>query len=152
MWGRIIIVDFYLDAKEKEKNLNLLLKGCYFLSNSKSIPRNFKWLVMGRTPFYRTSNKLEHHFSNIEQTRTCSSIDTRTRIPYFWLWTIEHRTSNDEHRPITNNLSVWLRTISTQTYPSMAKTCQGRKYPLSTNHLFARPIEHWQPSSGGFLS
>ena len=30
MWGRIIIVDFYLDAKEKEKNLSLLLKGCYF--------------------------------------------------------------------------------------------------------------------------
>ena len=24
-------------------------------------------LVMGRTPFYRTMNELEHHFSNIER-------------------------------------------------------------------------------------
>ena len=27
-----------------------------------------KLLVIGQTPFYRTSNKLEHHFSNIERT------------------------------------------------------------------------------------
>ena len=49
---------------------------------------------MGRTPFYRTLNELEHHFSNIKQTRTCSSYGYRTRTPYFWLWTIKHRTSN----------------------------------------------------------
>ena len=32
-------------------------------------------VVMGRTSFYRTSNELEHHFLNIEgtRTRTCSS-------------------------------------------------------------------------------
>ena len=40
-------------------------------------------LVMGRTPFYRTSIELEHHFSNIERTRTCSFFDDRTRTPYF---------------------------------------------------------------------
>ena len=51
-------------------------------------------LVMGRIPFYRTSNELEHYFSNIERTRTCSFVDDRTRTPYFWLRTIEHRTSN----------------------------------------------------------
>ena len=51
-------------------------------------------LVMGRTPFYRTSIELEHHFSNIERTQTCSFVDDRTRTPYFWLRTIEHRTSN----------------------------------------------------------
>ena len=51
-------------------------------------------LVMGRTPFYRTSIELEHHFSNIERTRTCSSIGDRTRKPYFWLRTNEHWTSN----------------------------------------------------------
>ena len=28
---------------------------------------------MGRTPFYRTLNELEHHFLNIEQTRALSS-------------------------------------------------------------------------------
>ena len=49
---------------------------------------------MCRTPFYRTSNELKYHFSNIERTRTCSSIGYRTRTPYFWLRTIEHRTSN----------------------------------------------------------
>ena len=31
-------------------------------------------LVMGRTPFYRTSDELEHHFSNIKQTGMCSII------------------------------------------------------------------------------
>ena len=36
-------------------------------------------VVMGRTPFYRTSIELEHHFSNIERIRTCSSIDDPTR-------------------------------------------------------------------------
>ena len=51
-------------------------------------------VVMGRTPFYRTSNELEHHFSNIERTRTCSCIGDRTRTLYFWLRTNEHRTSN----------------------------------------------------------
>ena len=51
-------------------------------------------LVMGRTPFYRTSIELEHHFSNIERTRTCSFVGDRTRTPYFWLRTIEHRTLN----------------------------------------------------------
>ena len=49
-------------------------------------------VVMGRTPFYRTSIELEHHFSNIERTHTCSSIGDRTRTPYFWLRTNEHPT------------------------------------------------------------
>ena len=47
------------------------------------------------------SNKLEHHFSNIERTQTCSSIGDRTRTPYSWLWTIAHRTFNIVW-PITN--------------------------------------------------
>ena len=106
-------------------------------------------VVMGRTPFYRSSNELEHHFSNIEQTGTylsigdqtrlwtsnklglslellnysstwlehhfsnikriwtCSSIGNRTRTPYFWLRTIEHRTSNIV-RPITSFKRNWI--------------------------------------------
>ena len=52
------------------------------------------FLVMGRTPFYWTSIELEHHFSKIEWTRTCSFVNDRTRTPYFWLRTIEHQTSN----------------------------------------------------------
>ena len=67
----------------------------YFLIyNLGASPFTVKRLVMGPTPFYRTSNELEHHFWNIEQTRTCSSIGDRTGTPYFWLWTIEHRPSN----------------------------------------------------------
>ena len=34
---------------------------------------------MGRTPFYRRSNELEHHFPNIERTLTCSSIVDQTQ-------------------------------------------------------------------------
>ena len=30
--------------------------------------------MIDRTPFYRTSHELKHHFSNIQQTWTCSSI------------------------------------------------------------------------------
>ena len=37
-----------------------------------------KMIVMCRTPFYRTLNGLEHQFSNIERTRTCSSFESRT--------------------------------------------------------------------------
>ena len=52
---------------------------------------------MCQTPFYQTSNQLEDHFLNIEQTRTCSSIGDRTRTSYHWL-----RTSNFEaHRAFT---------------------------------------------------
>ena len=39
----------------------------------------------GSNTFYRTSNELEHHISNIEPTQTCLSIVNQTRIPYFWL-------------------------------------------------------------------
>ena len=51
-------------------------------------------IVMGPTPFNRTLNELEHHFSTIEPTRTRSSIGDRTQTSYFWLRTIEHRTLN----------------------------------------------------------
>ena len=49
---------------------------------------------MGQTLFYRTLNKLEHHFLNIEQTRTSSPIGDRTRTPYFWLQTNKHQSLN----------------------------------------------------------
>ena len=38
-----------------------------------------KHVVVGRTRFYWTSNKLEHHFLNVERIRTCSSIGDQTR-------------------------------------------------------------------------
>ena len=41
------------------------------------------FIVMTQTPFHLTSNKIEHHFSNTKQTRTCSSNVDQTRTPYF---------------------------------------------------------------------
>ena len=55
---------------------------------------HLKLIVMCQTPFYRTSNELKHHFSNIERTRTCSSIGDQTRTPYFFI--LNDRTSNFE--------------------------------------------------------
>ena len=52
----------------------------------------YQLTVMGRTPFYRTSNELERHFLNIERTQTCSSIGDRTQTPEFWLRTNGHQT------------------------------------------------------------
>ena len=43
--------------------------------------------------FLRTDSNII--FSNVERTRTCSSIRNRTRTPYFWLLTIELRTLFD---------------------------------------------------------
>ena len=51
-------------------------------------------IVMGGTHFHGTLNEFEHHFSNIEQTPTCSSNSDQTQKPYFWLRTNGHRTSN----------------------------------------------------------
>ena len=42
-------------------------------------------LVIGRTPFCQKSSGLEHHYLNLEQTRTCSSFSDRTITSYFWL-------------------------------------------------------------------
>ena len=68
-------------------------------------------VVMGQTQFYRTSNKLEHYFSNIERTQMCSSIGDRTQTPYFWFRTIEHQTSNLIGRSLylLNYSSNWLK-------------------------------------------
>ena len=49
---------------------------------------------MGRTPFFRKSIELEHHFSNIERTQTCSLIGDRNWTHFFGFKTIEHGTSN----------------------------------------------------------
>ena len=50
-------------------------------------------LVMVKHHLNWTSNELKLHFSNIEQTRTCSSISDQTREPYF---ASNKRTSNIE--------------------------------------------------------
>ena len=59
---------------------------CFQTKNNKGIKDSLQLhcLVMGQTTFHQTLNKLQHHFLKFKWTRT----------PYFWLWTIEHRTSN----------------------------------------------------------
>ena len=47
-----------------------------------SLHNQWEILVMCRTPFYRTLNGLEHQFSNIERTQTCSSFESRTSNRY----------------------------------------------------------------------
>ena len=44
--------------------------------------------------FNYLSNRLEHKFSNIVHTWTCSSFRNWIRTPYFWIRTIVHWTSN----------------------------------------------------------
>ena len=56
----------------------------------------------------------------MERTWTCSSNGNRTRTPYFWFRTIEHRTSNIV-RPITSNLYTTLKTCFNWTKESNLK-------------------------------
>ena len=83
---------------------------------------------MGWTPYYRASNELQHHFSNIEQTWTCSSSGNWIRTPNFWLQTIEHQTSNIV-QPITN---------FPQPKASYSSTCIGILY-LYTKYQISWP-------------
>ena len=79
---------FYLSVDGKVSRMCVLIQWLKFFFASVS---NFGiFVVMGQTLFYRASNKLKHHFSNIEQTRMCSSIGDQTRTPFFWLQTNEH--------------------------------------------------------------
>ena len=71
-----------------DKKLRLLVMALIF---QKSLML-WKVLVMGRTTFHRTLNKLEHHFFNIEQTQTCSFIGDQTQVPEFWFLINELRT------------------------------------------------------------
>ena len=61
--------------------------------------------MMGRTPFYRTSNELEHHLLNIERTRTCSLIISRTSIEH--RTNIEHFCYFDVHNNYYSKSSIW---------------------------------------------
>ena len=77
---------------EHQTNLNMFVY--WWSSNIESKTPSLDLLI-------HSSNRLEHHSFNIKRTRTCSSFGNQTQATYFWLWTIEHRTSNIV-RPITN--------------------------------------------------
>ena len=52
-------------------------------------------------------NRMEHHFSNIEWTRTCSSFDNLNQTHYFWLWKNKHRTFFDPSLHHYENQEKW---------------------------------------------
>ena len=84
----------------------ILLWFPYVVWNKNNSEIQYLFLVMGRTPFHGTLNELEHHFSNIERTQTCSSIGDWTPTLYFW-----HRTNIEPNRPsldLLNFSSNWL--------------------------------------------
>ena len=42
-----------------------------------------KYVVMGRTPFYRTSNKLEHHFQTLNKLKCVHLLGIELKHPIF---------------------------------------------------------------------
>ena len=91
----IYICDLVFQCNVNENEISIMLVMdqplCYRTSYGFEI-HSLDIVVMGRTPFYRTSNELKHHSLNIERTRTRSPIGDRTRTPYFWLGTNGHHT------------------------------------------------------------
>ena len=85
---------------------------------------------MGRTPFYRTSIELEHHFSNIERTRTCSSIGDRTRTPFFGF----ERTNIEPNRAFTKFTELLIELTRTSFFRTSNE--------LERVHLMVIELEH----------
>ena len=77
-------------------------------TQSQSTNRHLNFTSDGSSTFNWTSNELKHYFAIIERIRTFSSIVDRT--PYFWVWMIEHWTSNliGLLPELLNYLSNWL--------------------------------------------
>ena len=59
-------------------------------------------------PGHWTSNRLEHHLSIIESTRTCSFFGNQTQTPYFWLQTNRHQTLCNPSLDLLNYLFIRL--------------------------------------------
>ena len=70
-----------INSINKAMYLSFTMKHCYLL-------------VMGRTAFIKHRTNLSIIFQTSKGFRMFSSISDRTQTPYFWLQTIEHRTSN----------------------------------------------------------
>ena len=99
------------------------------------LDRTYVWyVVMGGIPFYRTSNELKPHFSNIEQTVMCSFISDPTRTPIFWLWISRHRTSYITFIRFTKLLIEQTSTLVVQTLNGLEHVHPlviGLEYPMS---------------------
>ena len=91
-------------------------------------------MVMGQTPFYRTLNQLEHHFSNIEQTRICSSIGDRTRTPYFGF----ERTKIESNRAFTRFIKFFIELTPISYFRTSNEL----------EHVYIMVIEHEHPIFG----
>ena len=72
---------------------------------------------MGGTPFYRTSNKLKHHFLNIKQIRHVHVLAIELEHPYFGF-------EQTDIEPITR----FTRLIIKQTRTSIIQTSNRLEY------------------------
>ena len=96
---------------------------------------------MGRTPFYRTSNELEHHFLNIKRTQLCSSIGDWTRTPYFCFRMLEHETSNLIGLSI-DLLYSWTHSNIIFSNVERTWTCSSIGNRFRTPYFWLQTIEH----------
>ena len=81
----------------------------------------------------RLSNSIEQRFSNIEQTRTCSSFGNRTRTPYFQLQMHEHPNLN-----LTDLFTQFTKLLMELTQTSFFRTLNK----LERVHLLVIALEH----------
>ena len=87
-----------------------------------------QFVVMSRTPFYRTSNKLEHHLSNIEQTRRCSSIG------YLFLASNDRTSNFEPNRAFTRFSKLLIEQYRTSVFRTLNE--------LERVHLMVIELEH----------
>ena len=85
--------------------------------------------MMGRTPFHQTLNELEHHFSNIERTPTCSYISNALFLAS------NEQTSNME---LSKAFTRFIKLLIELTQTSYFKTCNK----LEHVHLLAIELIH----------
>ena len=99
-WQKRIYLRFQKGVVRYHQTIHLCCRNTLTLSFSYIIPFHAVLPIINFL-YFTSKNDSNVIFSNIERTRTCSSIRNRTQTPYFWLRTIEHRTSNIV-RPITS--------------------------------------------------
>ena len=86
-------------------------------------------VVMFQIPFFQTSNGLENHFSNIEQSRNCSSEKVRTSNG--------HRINFELITLSENKLYVKFMLLFSNLEMSSNKSDSGNCYQVS-NELFVK--------------
>ena len=106
------------------------------VKNSKG-PNNGFYIVMGRTPFYRTSNEPEHHLSTIEQTPTRVHLLVIELVhPIFGF----HRTNIESNRAFTGFTKLLFELTRTSFFRTSNKllACSSIGNRTRTPHFWLR--------------